>query len=613
MDWCHSWWPNWWADIIVFTALTKVFQLPLSLWCHVNSLKMVAVMPESIRIKTEYYGDSEQIGEKTAALFKREKYHPMLSLVPLAIQIVILMGFVKVIHAIADAEKGTLLGKIPVQDGGISWLMPLAAGAAACILGFCQNRINPLQREQSRVQQMTTNGISVAISLFLGCFVGMGVGLYWAASNLFSILVQLACNVIVTPRSRIDYPKLREAQRTLANLEDSLKRTTTPEERRREKADWKRFFSVANKHLVFYAESGGYYQYFESVIKWILENTSHGDIHYVTNDSKDAVFELAKTQPRLQAYYIGPVRLIPLMMKMDADMVVMTTPDLNQFHIDRSHVRKDVEYVYVNHGTGSHLMCLRKGALDHFDVICANGQFQVDEHRATERLYGLKPKKLLPTGYPFLDTLLASPPLPLPKAPVRIMVAPSYQQDNIFDSCLDSLIDALAGPDRIIVLRPHPQYVRRFPARMKAIETRFADRSDVEIEADFSKPSTMAQAHLLVSDWSDIAHEFAFQTKRPVLFVDTPMKVINPEWERIDLVPIVISFRNRLGISVAPSDISEKVPSIVADMLARPDAFAARIEAALRENFFNPGHAGEAVGRYIFQSLVSKQQAKKGK
>ena len=106
MSWCHAWWPNWWGDIVVFTLITKVLQFPLSLWCHVNSLKMVAIMPESIRLKIEHYGDSEQIGEKTAALFKRKKYHPLLSLVPLAIQLVILMGFGKVIYAIAAAERG---------------------------------------------------------------------------------------------------------------------------------------------------------------------------------------------------------------------------------------------------------------------------------------------------------------------------------------------------------------------------------------------------------------------------------------------------------------------------------------------------------------------------
>ena len=611
MDWCHSWWPNWWADIVVFTLITKVLQYPLSLWCHVNSLKMVAVMPETIRIKMEHYGDSEAIGEETAALFKREKYHPLLTLLPLGIQIVILMGFVKVIYAIADAEKGSMLGMIPVQDGGIAWIMPLVAGGTAWFLGFCQNRINPLQREQSAAQQWMTNGISVSISLALACFVAMGVGLYWAASNLFSILVQLVCNANVTPASRIDYPKLREAQKSLADLENSLKRTTTPEDRRREKGDWKRFFSVANKHLVFYAEGGGYYKYFQSLVEWLLAH-SNVIVHYVTNDPKDAIFSLAETHPRLRPYYIGPVRIIPLMMKMDADMVVMTTPDLDTFHIKRSYVRKDVEYIHLDHGATSHHSGYRKGALDHFDTIFANGPFHVAEDRATEKLYGLKEKRIVETGYLFLDTLLANPPPPLGDGPARIMIAPSYQQDNIFDSCLDELVAAVSGPGRTVVLRPHPQYVRRFPARMKAIEARYAGRPDVEIEADFGKPTTMSQSSVLVTDWSCIAYEYAFQTKRPVLFVDTPMKVINPEWERIGIVPTDITFRNRVGVSVAPADIPAKASAAVADMLARPDAFAASIDELLHEQFYNPGHAAEAAGRYIIQSLIARQKAKKG-
>lgn len=612
MDWCHSWWPNWWADIVVFTLITKILQYPFSLWCHLNSLKMVAVMPETIRIKMEHYGDSEAIGEETAALFKREQYHPLLTLLPLSIQIVILMGFVKVIYAIADAETGSMLGMIPVQDGGIAWLMPLVAGGTAWFLGFCQNRINPLQREQSPAQQWMTNGVSVSISLVLACFVAMGVGLYWAASNLFSILVQLACNANFTPQSRIDYPKLRKAQRSLADLENSLKREISAADRRREKADWKRFFSIANKHLVFYAEGGGYYKYFQSLVEWLLAH-SNVIVHYVTNDPQDAIFSLAESQPQIRPYYIGTVRIIPLMMKMDADIVIMTTPDLDTFHIKRSYVRKDVEYIHLDHGATSHHSGYRKGALAHFDTIFANGKFHVAEDRATEKLYGLKEKRIVETGYLFLDTLLATPIPSLDDAPPRIMIAPSYQESNIFDSCLDTLVASVSGPGRTVVLRPHPQYVRRFPARMKAIKARYADHPNVEIEADFAKPSTMASAAVLVTDWSCIAYEYAFQTKRPVLFIDTPMKVINPEWERIGIIPTDISFRNRVGVSVAPSDIPAKVPAAIADMLDHPDAFAARIDELLHEQFYNPGHAAEAAGRYILQSLIAKQNKQKGR
>ena len=599
MDWCHSWCPNWWADIVIFTFFTKVLQFPVSLWCQVNSLKMVSLMPATNRIKMDRYGDSDAIGEETAALFKREKYHPMLSLVPLAIQIVILMAFVKVIYGIGDrltvpGAAKPLIACVPWTDGGLSWLMPLFAGAAAWLLGYTQNIFNPLQHEQTRTQQLVTNGISICISLFLGCFVAAGVGLYWATSNLFSILVQLCENIVIPPKSRVDYRALRRSQAELKKFEESIKKkaAVSPEDRKREKADYKRFFSVANKHLVFYAEGGGYYKYFRSVVEWLLEH-SNVTIHYVTNDPKDGIFAKAEENPRIRAYYIGHVKIIPLMMKMDADMVVMTTPDLGTYQLKRSYVRKDVEYVYLDHGPTSVHMCYRKGAFDRFDTIMANGPFQVAEHRATERLYGLKEKRIVESGYPMLDVLLSSTPEPRAAGGRRVMIAPSYQADCIPDSCLDALIDAISAvnPGCTVVFRPHPQYVRRFPAKMQAIAERYRGREDVVMEDDFSKPSTMDQSDVLVTDWSGIAYEYAFRTKRPVVFVDTPMKVINPEWKKVGITPTDISFRDEVGVSVPLDDIPA-AGRAVADMLANPDKFAAKIESLLKSQFYNPGHAG---------------------
>ena len=53
-------------------------------------------------------------------------------------------------------------------------------------------------------------------------------------------------------------------------------------------------------------------------------------------------------------------------MKMDADMVVMTCPDLDNFHLKRSYVRKDIEYVYMFHYPLSTHMVLGSHALDHY-------------------------------------------------------------------------------------------------------------------------------------------------------------------------------------------------------------------------------------------------------
>ena len=604
--------PNHWVDIVLFTLITKILQYPVSLWCQANSLKMVSLMPKSLRLKIDFYGDSDTIGEKTAELYKTEHYHPLLSLVPLAIQIVILMAFVKVIYGIAEADKASLIGKVPVQDGGIAWVMPFFAGASAWLLGQFQNHINPLQREQGKIAQRMTNGISIAISLFLGAFVGMGVGLYWACSNLFSILVQIACNLNMRPSKYVDYQELRKVQSELAKFEAELKKKAevSPEDRKREKADYRRFFKVANKHLVFYSESSGFYRYFKSIIDWLLSH-SNVTIHYVTNDPKDIVFEVAKSQPHIRPYYIGPMRIIPLMMKMDADMVVMTTPDLNTYQIKRSYVRKDVEYIYLDHAPASVQMTYRKGAFDHFDTIFANGQYQIDEHRATEKVYGLKAKKMVPTGYMLLDDLFANyKPVAKKDGSVMILIAPSHQPGNIFDSHLDEIMGLVRGVGREIHIRPHPQYTRRFPAKMQAIAEKYKGESDVVVEMDFAQNTSIYDADILITDWSGIAYEYAFTTKRPVIFINTPMKVVNPEWERIGMTPTNITFRDLAGVSVN-TDALSRIPEVIDDVLSHPDTFRERIEKMLTDYFFNPGKAGEVAGKYILETLINKKKGTK--
>ena len=612
MDACYAVVPNYWVDIILFTFVTKILQLPLSLWCHRNSLTMVALMPETNRLKAKYFGDNERIGEESAALFKREHYHPLLSLVPLGVQIVILMGFVKVIYRIARENPGSPIALVPATDGGIAWIMPLAAGAAALTLGLCQNHINPLQHEQSRAQQITTNGISIAISLFLGCFVGMGVGLYWAFSNLFSILVQLACNAILRPSKYIDYPALRASQAELARLHELGRTTVSREDRRREREHYRRFFKVANKHLVFYSESSGFYKYFKNTIAYVLAH-SNLVVHYVTNDPNDQVFEIAKREPRIRPYYIGPVKIIPLFMKMDADMVIMTTPDLDRFQLKRSYVRKDVEYCYQPHGVCSMTMVTREHAYDAYDTFFGTGPHQFKEIRAMEKYYGTPEKRLVPAGYGLLDDLVESVrSLQKPEnGPKTILVAPSYQADNILDSCLDGLLGALVGKGFRVIVRPHPQYKKRYPARMEALVEKWRNRLDENFvfETDFSSNTSTFTADVLVTDWSTIAHEFAFSTLRPVLFIDTPMKIVNPNYKAYGLPVTDIEWRNQIGISLKPEE-AVKAMDAVRKLLDEGFSQSERLREFRDRVVFSVGHFGDTTGRYILSRLVERSRRK---
>lgn len=102
---CYAISGNWWIAILLFTIIVKIILIPMSLWCQKNSIVMVQLMPALNRLKMKYYGDRETIGEEQNKLYKEQHYHPMLSLIPLAVQIIILFGLVDVIHTITDGRR----------------------------------------------------------------------------------------------------------------------------------------------------------------------------------------------------------------------------------------------------------------------------------------------------------------------------------------------------------------------------------------------------------------------------------------------------------------------------------------------------------------------------
>lgn len=614
---------NWWVTIFLFTVVIKAILMPLALWVQKNSILMVQIMPEVNRIKIRYFGDNEEIGEKQNALYKERHYHPMLSLIPLAVQILILFGLVDVIHMITDnGAPGTeFLGMVPWEDGGMSWAMPVLAGLSAVLLGFAQNRINPLQREQSKAEKNTTNGLSIALSLFLGVFVAAGMAFYWICSNLTAIAVQWLCNVCIKPAKHIDYPELRETQRDLEainSLGDSKSKWWKPNPlAKREKEDYKRFLSIVGKHIVFYSEGSGFYKYFRGAIEHLL---SHSDafIHYVTNDPNDQIFSIAECEKRILPYYISEKKAITLFMKMDADVVVTTLGDLDNFYIKRSYVRDDIEYVYMFHHATSVDMTSTVGEYDNYDTLLCTGAHQIDEMRKIEEFRGIKKKNLVECGYDLIDREIRDYEDRIGRleqtgnAPT-ILIAPSWQEDNILDSCFDDMVQPMLGKGYRLIVRPHPEYTKRYKARWEALKERYSNVSEDELyfERDFSSNESILLSDILVTDWSSVFCEFSFATLKPSIFIDTPMKVQNPNWRDYGLDTTDISLRNKVGRSIDPANVRSAFPETVSEMLANRSAWKAQIEEIRSKFFFNLGSGGEAAGSYLLDAILKKQQDKK--
>lgn len=584
-----------------------------------NSITMIKIQPEINFLKVKYYGQKDTIAEEQAKLFKEKKYYPLVSTIPLIIQLVLLMGVVGAIregidNPAIDMSFGLInLGLIPSQTGVRLIWSPIAAGFSAWILCIAQNASNVLQSEQSKYNKYGTMIFSVGLSLYLGWYVPIGTALYWICSNLMAVIQLYILNGIIRPRRYVDYEKLEkslEALNEMQNVGNKKREGLFSGNKKRERKDYKKFFSVINKHLVFYSESNGFYKYFKGIIEYLLKHTNI-TIHYITSDPDDSIFEMEQVNPQIRAYYIGENRLITLMMKMDADMVVMTMPDLENYHIKRSYVRNDVEYVFVQHGVGSNNMGMRKGCMDHFDTIFCAGPHQVEEVRETEKVYGLPTKRLVEVGYPLIDEIRENYQATVHKENKckKILIAPSWQDKNIIDSCLENILDALRNKDYEIIVRPHPQEVRLKREYMEILKQKYAS-NNVIIQTDFTSNNPVMEADLLITDWSGISWEYAFTTQRPILFIDTPMKVMNPEYQEINVIPLNILLRDKLGKSLKLDQL-DKVAETVEYLIEHTADYGKQIDALTHEYIFNLGLSAEVGAKYIIESLQEKI-AKKG-
>ncbi len=672
MRFCYNIVGNYGLTIILFTLLTKIILFPVQLLVQKNSIKMVKMEPELHALKLKYVDDKDAYLDAQIALYKREKYRPMAGTIPLLIQIPIIFGLIDVIYqplthilhlaaplieefcATAQQIVGAPLGSSPqlrvaelittggmgaqflsiggaetaqavdaiaamdmtflgvnlaqtpsIAQPGILWSVPILAGLSAWLMCYLQNRVNVLQVQQNKLNQVGMTLFMIAFSAFFAFLVPAGVGLYWIAGNLLSIPSMYLLNLVMNPKKYIDYQQMETIKRINTEQEQRIKANA-----KRAKADYKRFSQSDNQQnmrVMFYSEQSGFYKYFQNIIEALLAKSKDLTIHYVTSDPDDGVFSLQ--EPRIVPYYVDEKRLIPLMMKVESDIVVMTVPDLEKYHIKRSKVRPDVEYIYTDHGGTSLNLTYRAGALDHFDTIFAVNESQVREVRQMEALRHTKPKTILECGYGLIDNMIAAyekmdkPENPLP----TILIAPSWQESNILESCLDPLLSGLLGHGYRVVVRPHPQFVRRFPVEMDAIVQRYQARqgADFAIELDFSSNVTVYTADLVITDWSAIGYEFLFTTEKPTLFINTPMKAINPQWQQIAEEPFELQARNTLGRAVEP-DALENVGSIVQQLFDERETYAKRIREAKKGFLFNIGHSGEVGANYILMRLRQK-------
>jgi len=359
------------------------------------------------------------------------------------------------------------------------------------------------------------------------------------------------------------------------------------------------------KEIVFYTEHEGYYSNYEGLIKELI-NEHKQTLCYVTSDPHDPILKSNKSH--IKTFYIN--KLLTLFMGLvNCRVLVMTLTDLNQYHIKRS--VNPVHYVYVFHALVSTHMMYQFGAFDYYDTIFCVGPHQIKEIRKHEEMNKLKKKILIEAGYYRLERIYqAFRKNPLTKtisnAKGTILIAPSWGTENVLESCGKRLVSLLLKAGYEVIVRPHPETVRRDPELLALFSTLFGTNPHFTLETSVSADDSILRADVLICDCSGIAIEYAFGTKRPVLFLDVPIKIKNNRYKELDIEPLELFLRANIGLIVSPEKL-DSIPQSIATLIADKEKYAQTL-AQLKDQYVFAFERSSKVGAHYILDIVKKKR-----
>ena len=361
--------------------------------------------------------------------------------------------------------------------------------------------------------------------------------------------------------------------------------------------DYKDFLRDSkNIDIVFYSESASYYVYFKSLINYLTKNYRFNICH-VTSSNENPLLNC--TEKKIPTYNIGSrtIRTV-FFAALDVKVIVMTMPDLHNYHIRRSN--NSVHYVYLPHNLSSTHMIYKKGAFDYFDSFFCVGPHHNNELRESEKFYKGNSKKLFNVGYPRLDDIILSgknknKPNSLYK---QILVAPSWHSPGIIDTCGDELIQKLLSHNFKVVLRPHRDSKTLFPDRLKSISEKFKDEKKFKLIYHDMNNVELNKSDILITDWSGAALSFAFGLCRPVISIDLPAKINNIDFNKHDSRPFEDEIRGEIGTIIDPKKI-HYIKEVIDSLLYNSKKISKKLVSLREKNIFNIGKSAEVGAKYL--------------
>jgi len=181
------------------------------------------------------------------------------------------------------------------------------------------------------------------------------------------------------------------------------------------------------------------------------------------------------------------------------------------------------------------------------------GAHHVDELRKYEALNDLTEKQLIEGGYYRLERIYSKymehrEADTSVKRRITVLIAPSWGNGNVLESFGERLVKMLLHKDLNVIVRPHPETVKRTPELLDQIESKYGENRALTIERSVATDQSLLKADIMICDCSGVALEYAFGTERPVLFLDVPIKIRNDKYRELGISGMINTENSALNL-----------------------------------------------------------------
>ena len=230
-----------------------------------------------------------------------------------------------------------------------------------------------------------------------------------------------------------------------------------------------------------------------------------------------------------------------LMQKANAPLVLTASSGLPESFFSRQHCKWRV---HMPHSFSSLHMIYPENAFDGYNVLFAVGPHHIKEFQKLSELHSLDHRQAFPCGYDKTGIYKTDYQYNADEKK-HVLLAPSWGKGNILEKIGIELIEAMLDQGYVVTLRPHPAFFiesNPFLTKLKPLLS-----SEFRIEDSREASEALSSADLIISDYSGIVQEFFYMAPRPTLFVDVEKKEMNPHWRSVEITPLELNCRGKMG------------------------------------------------------------------